>query len=157
MYLSDGLPLNAVLQQVQPRPNEPLPAEAIRWTQHSLLDDLVASGRIADEDALQWSPRTVKDLWHEGVCASMLARLPGDLSVEVPLAHASALAGIMLATQVMVANDPGLSRRRAAYPEARIDIARPLPQVLGRPRQPHPTCLCRDQAFVDAWRMRQPT
>jgi hypothetical protein len=156
MYLSLRIPIATVPPTIQPRPGEPLPAAAARWTQRSLLEDLVASGRIAEADAARWATSTVKELWHDAVCASMLARLPDDLVVDVPLAHASALAGIMLATQVIIANDPRLLRRRDGHVEARIDVARPLPQILGRPRQPHSECICRDPAFVSAWIRTRP-
>lgn len=149
-YLLPGAVL-AGTPPVVPLPGQPLPDGAERWPEVSLLDDLIATGRIPADDAHLWATRNVRDLWHEGVCGRALATTPGGAAVDVPLAHASALAGIMLAAQVLIAADPGLAAQRGAHVQGRVDGATALPEHIGRPRRPAADCLCRDPAFRAAW------
>lgn len=149
-YLLPGAVL-AGTPPVVPLPGQPLPDGAERWPEVSLLDDLIATGRIPADDAHLWATRNVRDLWHEGVCGRALATTPNGAVVDVPLAHASALAGIMLAAQVLIAADPGLAAQRDAHVQGRVDGPTALPDHIGRPRQPAADCLCRDPAFRAAW------
>jgi hypothetical protein len=153
MYLPRGVVLSAPLAEVTPLPGQALPAEAPAWTASSLIDDLVTSGAIPAADRDAWAPRHVLDLWHEGVCGGSVLVRPGDKAeVPVPLAHQSALAGVMLATQVIVAADPALRARRDRAGQGRLDLLGSLPQVIGRPRQVTPGCLCRDDDYGRATR-----
>jgi len=151
MYLPPGSLLSGLPSFILPLPGEPLPPEADGWTARSLLDDLIATGVLPAADRGAWAARHVLDLWHEGVCGGTLLVRPGDLpDVPVPLAHQSALAGIMLATQLLVAADPVLRDRRDAAGQGRLDLLRALPQVVGRPKQVTAGCLCRDPDYVRA-------
>ena len=152
MYLAPEATLAWIPPEILGLPGLPLPEQEEAWRKTSLVDALVASGHIPAEDAQRWASRHVLDLWHEGICGGTLARPPGSpVAVEVPVAHASALAGIMLAAQILIAADPELARRRDPLPQGRIDGQGPLPNVIGRPRQPTPQCLCGDAAFRAAW------
>jgi hypothetical protein len=149
-YLLPGAVL-AGTPPVVPLPGQPLPDGAERWSEVSLLADLLGAGRIPASDADLWAERSVRELWHDGVCGRAVATAPGGAAVDVPLAHASALAGVMLAAQVLIAADPVLAGRRDAHAQGRADGAGALPEQIGRPKQPASECLCRDPAFRDAW------
>jgi hypothetical protein len=74
--------------------------------------------------------------------------------VLVPLAHQSALAGVMLATEFFVAQVPELATARAHAIEGRFDVLAGLPQVLARPRARTEACLCGDAVFRAVYRDR---
>ncbi len=137
----------------------PVTADTPRWLETSLLDDLVAAGKIGPGEAAQWAGRDIASLYRDGVCAGGLLSLGprrGDDAV-VPLAHQSALAGIMLATSALVAADERLDplRPRAAS-EARLDMLRGFPQVLPRPRERTNGCFCSDPEYLAAARTLTP-
>jgi hypothetical protein len=117
----------------------------------SLLTDLVASGRVTAEEAIRWADMRIGQLYRDGVCAGGLMRVPGSGHPDdalVPLAHQSALAGIMLAVTYYAAHAPELRDRRSEAIEARLDVLRGLPQILNRPRQRTSACLCSDPAYL---------
>jgi hypothetical protein len=72
------------------------------------------------------------------------------MEAMVPLAHQSALAGVMLAASMLVAADPALRELRAEAVEARVDLLRGFPQVLPRPRQLTSGCICSDPDYLAA-------
>jgi hypothetical protein len=72
--------------------------------------------------------------------------------VLVPLAHQSVFAGIMLATQVVVAADPELVQARPPSIEGRFDVLSGLPQLLRRPRTRTAGCICADSVFLEVYR-----
>ena len=69
-----------------------------------------------------------------------------------PLALQSALAGVMLAVSAIVANVPQLAAHSPFMTEMRLDLLSGPPQVLGRPRQRTPGCLCGDPVYLQAAR-----
>lgn len=143
-----GFPLVALptIAEVTPPPG------AERWMQVSLLEDLINRGVVPSANRVDWADKTVGELYRDGVCAGGLlpvGDLPGD--VIVPLAHQSALAGILLATELILASDPALSRLRSSVTEHRYDVLRGLPQVLDRPRALTPNCICSDPDYLTAW------
>lgn len=129
----------------------PRPPEADDWSHRSLLDDVLAIRQLAaGGEPADWAGRTVDDLYHQGICAGALLRR-GDISdreMAVPLAHQSALAGVMLAAQLLVARVPELREHRSSRIEGRFDVMRPLPQRIWRPTARRRECICADDDFV---------
>jgi len=114
--------------------DQTLSVHASLWLQRSIIDDSLAQGHITDERN-QWTGLTLGQLYRDGVCAGGLLSLrPQDTEAVVPLAHQSALAGIMLAVQLFAATDPQMHGYRNDAIEARIDLLSSLPQHLARPR-----------------------
>jgi hypothetical protein len=74
-------------------------------------------------------------------------RGPRERDVLVPLAHQSAMAGVLLVLQLLTAVHPDLRAIRPAAIEGRFDVLAGLPQVLARPRQRAHRCLCDDVDF----------
>lgn len=141
-YPLPGLP--AVAELAPPQGSE-------RWTEVGLLEDLVAAGIVSDDERATWGTSTIGVLYRDGICAGGLlpvGELPGD--VLVPLAHQSALAGIMLAAELIWSNTPDFADQRDAVIEHRYDVLRGFPQVVARPRQRTPHCLCSDPFYLAA-------
>lgn len=122
-----------------------------RWTEQSLLDDLVERLVMLPADAERWRGETLESLYRDGYCggAFVAGNQAGqrDSEVVVPLAMQSVFAGIMLATQAVVAADPRLIVLRQESIEARIDLVAPFPQIVWRPRLRARGCICSDPDY----------
>lgn len=154
-YLITRTPVGAPLPHVATVPDLPSPADASTWTSRALLDDLVGLGFVTSDDTGQWAGKPVGQLYRDGICAGGIVSLPGSPDSElavVPLAHQSALAGIMLATTYIGGSDHSLRSHRPPQIEARFDLLRGFPQALTRPRARTTACLCSDHFYLDAAR-----
>lgn len=141
------LPVVPVVGDVEP------PPDTDPWLTSSLLDDLVAAGRVEPGAAAEWADVRIGALYRDGICgAGLIQARPGlvDRDVVVPLAHQSALAGVMLATSVIAAHLHDLREHRAPVVEMRLDLRIGLPQRPARPRQRTPECICGDPDYVKA-------
>jgi molybdopterin/thiamine biosynthesis adenylyltransferase len=122
------------------------------------LLEAVAQGlqRSLDE-VLQYQGRSIRELYVEGICGGGLIPL-GMIGLprqelHVPLAHQSALAGVLLGAALM---------RRAVENTAettmttRIDVTKPLGDFLTQPTLKAQTglCICEDQDFVRAYQAK---
>lgn len=116
------------------------------------LLELVAS-RLHIEPARMedFAGAPIRDLYVSGICGGALLPL-GSLGdprpeIHVPLAHQSALAGVLLASALARA---GRSRSAETMSWAsRIDLLRPLGAYLRQPIAARPTdCICRDRDFT---------
>jgi hypothetical protein len=152
-YLVFNVPVDAVLRadQIPALAHLPAPPEADEWTNRALLQDVALEFGLAKDDVSAWKGKQLADLYREGVCAGALIRhQSGELSedVAVPLAHQSALAGIMLATQLLVAASPILAPHRHIAPEGRLNLLAGFPQLSARPRTRTANCICSDADFL---------
>ncbi len=155
-YLLDAIPVGAplapaVVQRLVQR--QPLP-DADRWVRVPILEDIVASFGLSAQEAGNWKDRQIERLYREGICGGAILKTGATAVAEtvVPMAHQSALAGIMLATQFLVSNMPELLAFRPMNTEGRFDVLRGLPQDVQFPRQRTPACLCFDSDFQEAHR-----
>lgn len=153
-YFATNAPVGVPLPGVAEAAGMPAPPDAARWTSVSILEDLVRSGRLAESEASEWAARTIGQLYTEGLCGGGVVSFDGTLHDQavVPLAHQSALAGVMLALLPVAATVPELRARRPSAIEGRIDLNRGLPQVVARPRTRTHGCICSDTAYVAAAR-----
>jgi hypothetical protein len=154
-YLLTKTPVGSALQDVPDMPNLPRPPDWSGWLQVSLLDDVAQAFGRRRQEVETWAGRTVSDLYHEGVCAGLLTGL-GDAAGQavVPVAHQSALAGVMLASQLLIASDPDLATHRPAAIEGRYNVLGSPTQLVSLPRSRTPKCLCSDRDFLDRYRSR---
>jgi hypothetical protein len=93
------------------------------------------------------------------VCAGMLIEHAEDrrgADVSVPLAHQSALAGILLATWLIVDRVPELRALRPSATQARYDVLRGGVQVWPRSRGREERCICCDSDFRSAYTQQWP-
>lgn len=152
-YLVSSVPVGLALPIISAVPDLPIPPEASLWRQRPLLADLIQAGFIQPEHADSWANKTIGQLYRDGVCAGGLLRLPDEAAPEealVPLAHQSALAGIMMAADLLIAHEPALRPVRRPTIEGRFNVLAGFPQVIGRPRQRTARCLCSDPFYVSA-------
>jgi len=152
-YLTHSLPVDVPLrpEQIPRLVHLPVPADSSSWVDCSILEDIARSLDLDLDGLSAWKGKQLSDLYREGICGGAIIRgrvdgIPQD--VAVPLAHQSALAGIMLAAQLLISSSPQLIAFRPASIEARIDLLTGLHQVAPRPRQKTPNCICSDSDFV---------
>ena len=149
-YLITGTPVGTPLPHIAATPDLPPPPNAGSWTSRALLDDLVELGFLEATDGGKWAGKRVGQLYRDGICAGGLIRLPESADSEpalVPLAHQSALAGIMLATTYIAGSIRDLRSHRPPQIESRLDLTRGFPQTLTRPRTLTAGCLCSDAFY----------
>jgi molybdopterin/thiamine biosynthesis adenylyltransferase len=123
------------------------------------LIDLIAERLDVDKaQAMNFVGRSIRDLYTEGVCGGALVALggPGSLrgEVHVPLAHQSALAGLLLAAAVL---EHLWLHRAERSTIRRLDIMRRLPprqEVLPVMKDPRGICLCQDPVYQRAYRAK---
>jgi hypothetical protein len=155
-YLATGIPAGVALPPgaVPVLPEIPAPPDADEWAHRSILEDVAAEAGVSVGDLVAWRSRPLADLYQEGICGGgLLETKIGDVPHEalVPLAHQSALAGIMLAVQLIAAKNPDLREHRPAETEGRYDVLAGPPQILGRLRRRTDNCLCSDAVFLDVY------
>ena len=160
-YLTHRIPVDRSLrpEQIPRLPTLPVPPDSSRWVEHSILEDIAIRFGLETEALLVWKDMQLTDLYREGICGgAIMRRIPDQIPQEfaVPLAHQSALAGIMLAAQLLIARSPELSSFRPNYVEARLDVLTALSQIPLRPRQRTQNCLCGDPDFVHRYREKWP-
>ena len=98
-------------------------------------------------------------LYHRAVCGGTILRFGGNLGgavreAEVPMAFQSALAGIMLAAEIVI-DAAGL--RPVMLPvRTEIDLRRPLSGTLCSPESKHQSgrCICQDPDFISSYRVK---
>jgi ThiF family len=153
-YLTSRVPIGVPLPQLPDVADIPKPPAAEAWGLTSLLNDLILSGVIPTDQASNWAGKPLGALYSDGICGGALvsSSLARNDDVTVPVAHQSALAGIMLAFQAVAASVPELRECRPAAIEGRLDMFAGLPQIVERPRQRTPRCLCSDADFLSAAR-----
>jgi len=160
-YLIANLPVDSPLraEQIPKLPQYPIPPDAASWSERSLLDDIAVRLGVDPPDLALWNGRLLADLYRDGVCGGALigtqaAEVPVEMAV--PLVHQSALAGIMLATQLLVAAHPELRAHRSKSIEFRLDLLAGLPQIAARPRQRTPGCICGDRDYIGWYEKKWP-
>jgi hypothetical protein len=145
-----GQPLAPPLQLPQ-TPSPPTPEEVIHWLTTPLLTDIAPRYGLDTETQQLWSTKTLDQLYRKGICGGGLVRVDGvEDAVLVPLAHQSALAGVMLATQLLIASDEELRTARPHETEGRLDLRRRLPISLTSEATKRDGCLCSDNDFLAA-------
>jgi hypothetical protein len=133
------------------------PPDAERWLTTPLIEDIAAAAEIEVGELASWRDRSLADVYQEGICGGALLHLnlgQTPREVLVPLAHQSALAGVMLATEFLAARAPELRGARSAAIEGRYDVLAGLPQLLSRPRASTAGCLCADAVFREVYRAK---
>lgn len=159
LYLGNGTPVGQPLAPalLQPTGRLALPEDAAGWSQRSLLTDLIERYQLPPGQFEHLGALPVRALYRDAVCAGMLIEHAGDrrgADVSVPLAHQSALAGILLATWLVVDRVPALRALRPRATQARYNVLRGGEQVWPRNRNREERCLCSDPDFCDAYTQR---
>jgi hypothetical protein len=120
------------------------------------LLQLVAERLSLKSEALEgFRGRPIRNLYVEGICGGGVvplgSRVPGA-EMQVPLAHQSALAGILLAAAWVSLSQADVSGSWVS----RIDVMRPLVEISRQPLQKDPRglCICQDADYVNTYRKK---
>jgi hypothetical protein len=117
-----------------------------------------------DKTALEaWRGKPLGALYTDVVCGAVPLDLTGIGRLEtVPLAHQSALAGILMAAELVKRTQPRLAS--VSQPDPLVawdDILRPPPTIWTKPRPREPGCICGDpdyqEIYREKWRSRGQT
>jgi hypothetical protein len=119
----------------------------------------IANARgIAVEPLMPFEGRTLREFYVEAICSGVVFRLGGATTqtsdTEVPMSFQSALAGILVAAE-LVAHASDLKQARQAV-TTRINLLQPLGSHLFVPEAKHPSgrCICQDEDYVEAYRAK---
>lgn len=119
-----------------------------------LLEEAATSLGLAPEAVLAFADRPIRELYVEGICGGALLSLERvgvpSQDVHVPLAHQSALAGVLLAGR-LAAKAIGQAPRETTI--SRLDILRPLSEYISQPAQKdrRGICMCQDPVYARAY------
>lgn len=158
-YLGSETPVGQPLPAPSITPTRRLtlaPADQQAWAGRSLLADLIDRFDLPPEVFEPLAGLGIRALRRDAVCAGILAHHGGerDPEISVPLAHQSALAGILLATSLVVDRVPALRALRSESNVAKYDVTRGGAQIWPRPRGREERCICQDPDFIAAYAAR---
>jgi hypothetical protein len=125
-----------------------------------LLERIATARQVPVEPLLPFEGESLRVFYREAICGGILLQFEkaaGQAArAEVPMAFQSALAGIMLAAE-LVAHAGGL--KQAPPPvTTKINLLRPLGSYLSLPATKHPSgrCICQDHDYVAVYRGKYP-
>lgn len=154
-YLGNNIPVGQPLPapMINGTRRLPVPDNASTWAESSLLADLIERYELPREPFESLGGLMVEQLYRDAVCAGMLIEHGSkrERDVAVPLAHQSALAGILLASALIIDRVPALRVLRSKATVAKYDVLRGGDQQLPRPRDREERCICSDSDFLDAY------
>jgi hypothetical protein len=144
-------------------PNEELLIRQLLWANAPPPVDMlerVANSLGIPRDLLDpYASRPLRELYVEGVCGGAVlplsrAGVPAQ-EIHVPLAHQSALAGVLLAGR-LIAEAIGLGAKSTAV--TRVDVLRPISDYLTQPAQKdlRGICICQDEIYREAYDLKYP-
>lgn len=104
------------------------------------------------EEVQPFLGKSLRELYQKGICGgTLLSTNPAAniATIVVPMAFQSAMAGVMLASE-MILYSMGAS---SAPPRVttKINLLRPIGRYLSEPESKHSKCICQDPDFVDAY------
>ena len=126
----------------------------------SLLERIATALRIPTTSILSFEGKPLRAFYSEAVCGGIILKLTSGATqaprAEVPMAFQSALAGVLLASE-LVAHAAGL---KSAPPPVttKINLLRPLAEYLSLPSHKSVSgrCICQDDDYVHAYRAKYP-
>jgi len=134
---------------------------ALLWVTRQPLSDedihISATTLGVDESVLApWKGKSLGDLYTDVVCGAVPLDVAGIGKIEtVPLAHQSALAGILMAAELLKRTQPKLAE--LSQPEPLVswdDILRAPPTIWGKPRAREKGCICGDPDYQGVYRKK---
>jgi hypothetical protein len=139
----------------------PVERAAFLWVSRQPMtdDDLKAAAQhlgVGETDLGPWRGKPLGDLYTDVVCGAVPLDVTGLGRVEtVPLAHQSALAGFLMAAELVKRTSRGLSV--LAQTESLVswdDVLRPPPTIWTKPRSRESGCICGDSDYQDIYRKK---
>ena len=123
-------------------------------TERAFLDVISQHSGVSVDCLLPYEGTSLEAMYTQAICSGAVLALHGADNAsraEVPMAFQSALAGILLAADLVLEREP--------WPTVtQIDLLRPFPRdpSHNRLKQASPVCLCADRDFQDAYRTKYP-
>lgn len=171
-FLGDQACLACLYIPLHAKPSEEqLVQQAIRYTGEIMalrnllytndpLDQIwierIATDMGLNQDLVQpFLERSLRELYQKGICGGLL--LPSNFegakrTIMVPMAFQSALAGVMLASEMILYS---MGESSAPPPvTTKINLLRPLGPHLSEPESKHSRCICHDPDFIEAYKRR---
>lgn len=108
---------------------------------------------LGDDVVAAWRGKPLTELYTGLICGAAGVDLQGRGHAEaVPLAHQSALAGVLLAAELVKRSDPALAVFAQSEPLVAWDnVLWPPPRQWRRPREREPRCFCSDRDYQSAY------
>ncbi len=126
----------------------PLSSDDIKVVSHTL--------GVTEHELAPWKRKSLGDIYTDVVCGAVPLNVKGVTRVEmVPLAHQSALAGILMAAELIKRSHPELSK--LAQEETLVswdNILQPPPAIWCKPRAREPGCICGDADYQSAYQVK---
>lgn len=125
----------------------------------AMLSKIAHQVGVGEDVLLPFEGAPLIALYHRAACGGRILRFGGEVGsagrqVEVPMAFQSALAGIMLAAEVVI---EAADLRPGRLPvRTEINLLRPLSGTLCTPEAKHPSqrCICQDADFISAYQAK---
>lgn len=136
---------------------------ALLWATRQPLSDsdiqIAAQTLGIEPKALsKWRGKPLGELYTDVVCGSVPLDLKGVGKLEaVPLAHQSALAGVMMAAELVKRTTPQLGALSQSEPLVSWDnVLQPPPSLWKKPRPRERGCICTDEVYQRVYREKWP-
>jgi hypothetical protein len=113
------------------------------------LEQVAAALHVKRSSLMTWRGRRIQDLYSGVRCGAVALDLSGVGRIEaVPLAHQSALAGILMAAELIKRTDASLQRRSQTEPYVVWDdVLHPAPKIWTQRRDRRRGCICGDAIY----------
>jgi hypothetical protein len=147
---------------VQPQPPTLMLVRKLLYTGEPLDSNFIAmiaqANNIDPAKLGQFRGKPLLTFYTEAVCGGLLLRLkdaPTMAGQSVPLAFQSALAGVMIAAQLVVDT---FGPDHASQTTARLNVLRPVPSVISFPfaRDTSGNCICSDSDYLEVYKNKYP-
>ena len=126
----------------------PLSSDDLKMVSHAL--------GVSEHELAPWRHKSLGDIYTDVVCGAVPLNVNGVTRVEmVPLAHQSALAGILMAAELIKRSHPKLAKVAQAEPLVSWDnVLQSSPAIWGKPRAREPGCICGDVDFQAVYKAK---
>lgn len=123
------------------------------------IERIAADMKLDKEKVLPYLGRPLRELYQRGVCGGTLLTIADEnesSTIEIPMAFQSALAGIMLASEIAL-----YSMQVTSAPPpvtTKINVLKPIGPLLSESERKHISgrCICQDLDFIEAYRRKFP-
>jgi hypothetical protein len=121
-------------------------------------DIRLAAGALGVEEAAltPWRGKPLTEFYTDVVCGAVPLEIAGVRRAQaVPLAHQSALAGILMASELLKRTLPELAKSSQSEPLVSWDdVLRPPPNLWRKPRPREAGCICGDSDYQTAYQKK---
>lgn len=160
LYHPHGQALSAIDQAARALGLTPERAAELWVTRRGLAEEDIRSAAhalgVEEAKLMPWLGKPLTEFYRDVVCGAVPLDIVGVRRVEtIPLAHQPALAGILMASELVKRTLPELAK--SSQPEPLVswdDIMRPPPSLWRRPRPREAGCICSDSDYQTAYRKK---